>query len=64
MEKPDMESQSLDNAPSPRDDSPEKGYANHGRRVSLVDDVFGEIREDGPNYRSVSLSHAHEAAER
>lgn len=24
------------------------------RRVSVVDDVFGEITEDGPNYRNVS----------
>lgn len=28
-----------------------------GRRVSLVDDVFGQIVEGGPNYRNVSLSH-------
>ena len=27
-----------------------------GRRISVVDDVFGEIKEDGPNYRDVSLS--------
>lgn len=26
------------------------------RRVSIVDDVFGEIVEDGPNYRDVCLS--------
>jgi hypothetical protein len=26
-----------------------------GRRVSVVDDVFGEIVEGGPNYRSVSF---------
>jgi hypothetical protein len=28
-----------------------------GRRVSIVDDVFGEIVEGGPNYRNVSVSH-------
>ena len=27
-----------------------------GRRVSVVDDVFGEIVEGGPNYRNVGLS--------
>jgi hypothetical protein len=27
-----------------------------GRRVSVVDDVFGEIVEGGPNYRDVRLS--------
>jgi hypothetical protein len=25
------------------------------RRVSYVDDVFGEIVEDGPNYRNVRI---------
>lgn len=29
------------------------GYDPQGRRVSVVDDVFGEIKEGGPNYRSV-----------
>lgn len=24
-----------------------------GRRISVVDDIFGEIKEDGPNYRNV-----------
>jgi hypothetical protein len=27
-----------------------------GRRVSIVDDVFGEIVEGGPNYRNVGVS--------
>lgn len=29
----------------------------HGskRRMSITDDVFGEITEDGPNYRAVRL---------
>ena len=27
-----------------------------GRRVSVVDDVFGEIVEGGPNYRNVGIS--------
>lgn len=27
-----------------------------GRRVSVVDDVFGEIKEGGPNYRDVSFA--------
>ena len=27
-----------------------------GRRVSVVDDVFGELVEGGPNYRNVGLS--------
>ena len=26
-----------------------------GRRVSVVDDVFGEIVEGGPNYRNVGI---------
>lgn len=39
------------------------GYDDAGRRVSVVDDVFGEIKEGGPNYRDVgdllpSLTHA------
>jgi hypothetical protein len=28
---------------------------NRERRVSYVDDVFGEIVEDGPNYRNVRI---------
>lgn len=24
-----------------------------GRRISAVDDIFGEIKEGGPNYRNV-----------
>lgn len=26
-----------------------------GRRISVVDDIFGEIKEGGPNYRNVSV---------
>lgn len=29
------------------------GYDNGGRRISIVDEVFGEIKEGGPNYRDV-----------
>lgn len=32
------------------------GYDPAGRRISVVDDVFGEIVEGGPNYRDVSFS--------
>ena len=31
------------------------GYNTAGRRVSVVDDVFGEISEGGPNYRDVGV---------
>lgn len=27
-----------------------------GRRISVVDDIFGEIKEGGPNYRNVSIT--------
>lgn len=27
-----------------------------GRRVSVVDDIFGEIKEGGPNYRNVTIA--------
>ena len=30
------------------------GYDPAGRRISVVDDIFGEIREGGPDYRAVS----------
>lgn len=30
------------------------GYDTGGRRISIVDEVFGEIKEGGPNYRDVS----------
>lgn len=30
------------------------GYDTAGRRISVVDEVFGEIKEGGPNYRDVS----------
>jgi len=29
-------------------------FSTGGRRVSITDDVFGEISEEGPNYRDVS----------
>ena len=32
------------------------GYDSIGRRISVADDVFGEIKEGGPNYRDVSAS--------
>ncbi|KAH8622048.1 hypothetical protein IG631_23154 [Alternaria alternata] len=28
-------------------------FSTGGRRVSITDDVFGEITEEGPNYRDV-----------
>lgn len=31
-------------------------YDSTDRRVSVVDDVFGEIKEGGPNYRDASSS--------
>lgn len=31
------------------------GYDDAGRRISVVDDVFGEIKEGGPNYRDVCV---------
>ncbi|RMD44454.1 hypothetical protein DV735_g615, partial [Chaetothyriales sp. CBS 134920] len=37
----------------PRGDAPPRRLSVTGRRVSVVDDVFGEIVEGGPNYRSV-----------
>ncbi|RMZ82780.1 hypothetical protein DV738_g1499, partial [Chaetothyriales sp. CBS 135597] len=37
----------------PRGDVPGRRLSVTGRRVSVVDDVFGEIVEGGPNYRSV-----------
>lgn len=32
----------------------ERRLSVQGRRISVVDDIFGEIKEDGPNYRNVS----------
>lgn len=34
----------------------ERRYSAQGRRISVVDDVFGEIVEGGPNYRDVSIA--------
>lgn len=31
-------------------------YSAEGHRVSVVDDVFGEIVDGGPNYRAVSIN--------
>lgn len=35
--------------------SGERRLSASGRRISAVDDVFGELVEGGPNYRNVSL---------
>lgn len=35
------------------------GYDTAGRRISVVDDVFGEIKEGGPNYRDVRFTEQH-----
>lgn len=32
----------------------ERRLSLQGRRISVVDDVFGEIKEGGPNYRNVN----------
>jgi len=32
----------------------QNGEIEDGRRTSITDAVFGQIREDGPNYRDVS----------
>ena len=32
----------------------ERRMSAQGRRISIVDDIFGEIKEGGPNYRNVS----------
>lgn len=34
----------------------ERRMSQQGRRISVVDDIFGEIKEGGPNYRNVSYS--------
>ena len=31
----------------------ERRMSATGRRISVVDDIFGEIKEGGPNYRNV-----------
>lgn len=31
----------------------ERRMSAQGRRISVVDDIFGEIKEGGPNYRNV-----------
>lgn len=33
----------------------ERRMSAQGRRISVVDDIFGEIKEDGPNYRNVKI---------
>ena len=32
----------------------ERRLSAQGRRISVVDDIFGEIKEGGPNYRNVN----------
>lgn len=32
----------------------ERRMSAQGRRISVVDDIFGEIKEGGPNYRNVT----------
>jgi hypothetical protein len=55
-EKKDEEfGQHLDNPISYGQGEGRRVSLTDGRRVSVVDDVFGEIVEGGPNYRSVSL---------
>lgn len=34
----------------------EHHYNTTGRRISITDAVFGQIREDGPNYRDVCFA--------
>ena len=33
----------------------ERRMSAQGRRISVVDDIFGEIKEGGPNYRNVNI---------
>lgn len=33
----------------------ERRMSASGRRISAVDDIFGEIKEGGPNYRNVII---------
>lgn len=33
----------------------ERRMSAQGRRISVVDDIFGEIKEGGPNYRNVTF---------
>lgn len=56
--KGDIEQQDFASSEGPHYD--EKGrkfsrFATDGRRISVVDDVFGEIKEGGVDYRSVSI---------
>lgn len=41
---------------SKSEDGDERRLSAAGRRVSVVDDVFGEIVEGGPNYRNVRIT--------
>lgn len=54
---PEMEKQNLSEVEN-RHEICEKYVEEEGapRRVSVIDDVFGELSEEGPNYRSVSYS--------
>lgn len=38
--------------------SGERRMSAQGRRISVVDDIFGEIKEGGPNYRNVITPNA------
>lgn len=38
-----------------QDPPQERRFSAQGHPISTVDDVFGEIVEDGPNYRAVSI---------
>lgn len=31
----------------------QRRMSSQGRRISVMDDIFGEIKEGGPNYRNV-----------
>lgn len=35
------------------DNGQQRRFSSSGRRISIVDDVFGDIQEGGPNYRDV-----------
>lgn len=37
----------------------ERRLSAQGRKISVVDDIFGEIKEGGPNYRNVGHSRNH-----
>lgn len=49
----EMEKYADDNVASEQSDGEKPRYSSDGRRVSVCDDVFGDIQEGGPNYRDV-----------